>query len=53
MKVYGTLWTHYVVHGASIDFQDVGGRPYFRADAVQHTHNSRFFDGMTQTKLER
>ena len=47
VKTYATLWTRHVLHGANIDFRDIGAdRPDFRRD-VRYYPEKRFFPFLT------
>ena len=44
-KLFGTIWTNHLLHGANIEFQDKDpNRPHFQTDG--------FFQWTTQTKME-
>ena len=53
-NTYGTLWSYHIVHGESIEYQDKGKRrPDFRSDDVKRGRKSRFFGGMSSSKLRK
>ena len=51
---YGTLWSYHIVHGESIEYQDKEpDRPSFKSDDSKRGRKSRFFGGMSSSKLQK
>ena len=52
-NAYGTLWSYHILHGESIEYQDKGDRPPFKSDDSKRGRKSRFFGGMSSSKLQK